>query len=199
MSRPAWSADFRSARARRARSPRTLPARRRSSRSGSRRRCWWPSCCSSRRRSPRCRAWRCRRFSSPPACASSICMNCVRCTSSTGARSAWRSRSRSACCCSACCPACCSAWSCRLARLLVEVARPRDALLRRLPTDRRFHDLADDEGGATTPAVLVYRLYAPMIFANARYVADRLRALADVALRRCAASCSTCRRSRTST
>ncbi|MEO8752634.1 MAG: SulP family inorganic anion transporter [Casimicrobiaceae bacterium] len=68
-----------------------------------------------------------------------------------------------------------------VARLLVEVARPRDALLRRLPTDRRFHDLSDDEGGATTPGVLVYRLYAPVIFANARHVADRLRALAAAA------------------
>ena len=65
-----------------------------------------------------------------------------------------------------------------LARILIEVARPRDAVLRRLPTDRRFHDLADDEGGANTPAVIVYRLYAPLLFANARYVADRLRALA---------------------
>lgn len=68
-----------------------------------------------------------------------------------------------------------------LARVLIEVARPRDALLRRLPTDRRFHDLADDEGGVTTPAVLVYRLYAPLIFANARYVAERLRTLANAA------------------
>ena len=68
-----------------------------------------------------------------------------------------------------------------LARVLVEVARPRDALLRRLPTDRRFHDLADDEGGTATPGVLVYRLYAPLIFANARHVADRLRALAAAA------------------
>jgi SulP family sulfate permease len=68
-----------------------------------------------------------------------------------------------------------------LARVLIEVARPQDALLRRLPTDRRFHDLADDEGGNATPAVLVYRLYAPLIFANARYVADRLRSLAAAA------------------
>lgn len=65
-----------------------------------------------------------------------------------------------------------------VAHVLIDVARPRDALLRRLATDRRFHDLADDEGGAVTPAVVVYRLYAPLIFANARYVADRLRALA---------------------
>jgi SulP family sulfate permease len=65
-----------------------------------------------------------------------------------------------------------------LARILLEVARPRDAVLRRLSTDHRFHDLADDEGGATTPAVIVYRLYAPILFANARHVAERLRALA---------------------
>ncbi len=64
-----------------------------------------------------------------------------------------------------------------LVRILLEVARPRDAVLRRLPTDRRFHDLSDDEGGAHTPAVIVYRLYAPILFANARYVANRLRSL----------------------
>jgi SulP family sulfate permease len=68
-----------------------------------------------------------------------------------------------------------------LARLLIEVARPRDAVLRRLPTDRRFHDLDDDEGGETTPGVLVYRLYAPLIFANARHVTDRLRGLVAAA------------------
>lgn len=66
-----------------------------------------------------------------------------------------------------------------LARVLIEVARPRDALLRRLPTDRRFHDLADDEGGLATPGVLVYRLYAPLVFANARHVCERLRTLVD--------------------
>ena len=68
-----------------------------------------------------------------------------------------------------------------LARLLLEVARPRDAILRRLATDRRFHDLADDEGGSLTPAVIVYRLYSPILFANARYVADRLRSLVAAA------------------
>jgi len=68
-----------------------------------------------------------------------------------------------------------------LGRILLEVARPRDAVLRRLPTDRRFHDLADDEGGALTPAVIVYRLYAPILFANARHVADRLRSLVEAA------------------
>ena len=49
--------------------------------------------------------------------------------------------------------------------------------LGRLATDRRFHDLADDEGGSLTPAVIVYRLYAPILFANTRHVADRIREL----------------------
>lgn len=66
-----------------------------------------------------------------------------------------------------------------LARVLADVARPRDAVLRRLPTDRRFHDLDDDEGGAATPGVLVYRLYAPLLFANARHVAERVRELVE--------------------
>jgi len=64
-----------------------------------------------------------------------------------------------------------------LARVLADVARPRDAVLRRLPVDRRFHDLDDDEGGTATPGVLVYRLYAPLVFANARHVAERIREL----------------------
>ncbi len=66
-----------------------------------------------------------------------------------------------------------------LARVLAEVARPRDAVLRRLPADRRFHDLDDDEEGAATPGVLVYRLYAPLVFANARHVAERVRELVE--------------------
>ncbi len=64
-----------------------------------------------------------------------------------------------------------------LARALYDLARPRDALLRRQAADGRFHDLDEDEPGETPPGVIVYRLYAPLLFANARHVADRLRAL----------------------
>lgn len=64
------------------------------------------------------------------------------------------------------------------AEVLVEVARPRDAVLRRSPGDNRFHDLDDDVPGVSPPGVVVYRLYAPLVFANARHVADRLRSLA---------------------
>jgi SulP family sulfate permease len=64
-----------------------------------------------------------------------------------------------------------------LARALIDLARPRDALLRRQSSDGRFHDLDEDEAGEAPPQVIVYRLYAPLVFANARHVADRLRAL----------------------
>jgi SulP family sulfate permease len=66
-------------------------------------------------------------------------------------------------------------------QVLVEVARPRDAVLRRRAGDTHFHDLDDDEPGASPPGVIVYRLYAPLVFANAHYVADRVRALARAA------------------
>jgi SulP family sulfate permease len=64
-------------------------------------------------------------------------------------------------------------------RVIIEMARPRDALLRRSPDDGRFHDLDADEPGVTPPGVVVYRLYAPLVFANARHVADRLRAAVE--------------------
>jgi len=66
-----------------------------------------------------------------------------------------------------------------IARVMIETARPRDAFLRRRPNDKHFHDLDEDEAGASPPGVLVYRLYAPLIFANARHVAERLRALVE--------------------
>ena len=75
----------------------------------------------------------------------------------------------------------CSVSSCRWRASSSKSRGRATRVLRRLPTDRRFHDLADDEGGETTPGVLVYRLYAPLIFANARYVTDRLRALVAAA------------------
>ena len=39
-----------------------------------------------------------------------------------------------------------------LVRLVVDVSRPRDALLARLPDDHRFHDLDDDQPGTRRPA-----------------------------------------------
>lgn len=60
--------------------------------------------------------------------------------------------------------------------LVVDVSRPRDAVLRRLAGDHRFHDL--DEGGSCPPGVVVYRLYGPLLFVNARHVTERVRELA---------------------
>jgi SulP family sulfate permease len=64
--------------------------------------------------------------------------------------------------------------------VLVEISRPRDAVLSRLTHDGKFHDLDRNEPEAVTlSGLLVYRLYAPMIFANARYVISRLHELVD--------------------
>lgn len=62
--------------------------------------------------------------------------------------------------------------------VLVEISRPRDAVLARVARDGKFHDIDRDETEAeTVSGLIVYRLYAPMIFANARYVITRLREL----------------------
>jgi SulP family sulfate permease len=68
-----------------------------------------------------------------------------------------------------------------LTAVLVHISRPRDAVLRRLTSDGKFHDCLDDEEATTVPGVIVYRLYAPLIFANARYVVSRIRELVDAA------------------
>jgi SulP family sulfate permease len=66
--------------------------------------------------------------------------------------------------------------------VLVEISRPRDAVLSRLTRDGKFHDLDRNEADAEVlPGLMVYRLYAPLIFANARYVITRLRELVDAA------------------
>ena len=67
--------------------------------------------------------------------------------------------------------------------VLYEISRPRDAVLRRLRSDGKFHDCVDDDEdeSETVPGLLVYRLYAPLIFANARYVMARIRELVDEA------------------
>ncbi|MFA6921533.1 MAG: sulfate permease [Gallionella sp.] len=61
-----------------------------------------------------------------------------------------------------------------LSAVLVEISRPRDAVLRRLVKDGKFHDCLEDDEAEDVPGVMVYRLYAPLIFANARYVMSRI-------------------------
>jgi SulP family sulfate permease len=54
-------------------------------------------------------------------------------------------------------------------------------VLRRLISDGKFHDCLEDAAAESVPGVIVYRLYAPLIFANARYVVERIRQLVDSA------------------
>lgn len=68
-----------------------------------------------------------------------------------------------------------------LIAVLVQISRPRDAVLRRLINDGKFHDCLEDDEAEDVPGVMVYRLYAPLIFANARYVVERIRQLVEAA------------------
>lgn len=68
-----------------------------------------------------------------------------------------------------------------LIAVLLEISRPRDAILKRLAGDGKFHDCLDDDDAQGVRGVIVYRLYAPLIFANARYVVERIRALVEAA------------------
>ncbi|GAB0057094.1 putative sulfate transporter [Candidatus Magnetaquicoccaceae bacterium FCR-1] len=62
--------------------------------------------------------------------------------------------------------------------LIVEVSRPGDAVLRRPGPGRKFRDFGvNSVEGETIDGLLVYRLYAPLIYANARHVTNRLRQL----------------------
>lgn len=68
-----------------------------------------------------------------------------------------------------------------LISVLVEISRPDDAVLRVRASDGRFHDCRDDEETVSIPGLLVYRLYAPLVFANARHVVTRIRTLVEEA------------------
>ena len=68
-----------------------------------------------------------------------------------------------------------------LISVLVEISRPDDAVLRRLKSDGKFHHCAEDDDAESIPGLLVYRLYAPLIFANARHVVTRIRTLVATA------------------
>lgn len=88
--------------------------------------------------------------------------------------------------------------------VIVELSRPKDAILRRARPGGKFQDLGanSDEAmrdnlaevlpegipaagelaqppGHTVPGLLIYRLYGPLIFANARYVMERLETMVE--------------------
>ncbi|MCM8596105.1 SulP family inorganic anion transporter [Accumulibacter sp.] len=66
-----------------------------------------------------------------------------------------------------------------LISVLVQISRPDDAVLRRRVSDGKFHDCRDNEEAESVPGLLIYRLYAPLLFANARHVMTRIRKLVD--------------------
>jgi SulP family sulfate permease len=53
--------------------------------------------------------------------------------------------------------------------------------LRRRVTDGKFHDCLESEDAQSVAGVIVYRLYAPLMFSNARYVVSRIRELVSEA------------------
>jgi SulP family sulfate permease len=61
-------------------------------------------------------------------------------------------------------------------RLLVQLARPHDALLGRVKGSPVFHDIGDDAAARTLPGLVLYRFYGPLIFSNVRYFIDRIDA-----------------------
>jgi SulP family sulfate permease len=61
-----------------------------------------------------------------------------------------------------------------LLHLLIQIARPQDALLGRVPGSPTLHDVGDDEAARTVPGLVVYRFYGPLVFANVRFFIERL-------------------------
>ena len=60
--------------------------------------------------------------------------------------------------------------------LLKVVSRPQDGVLGRVPGIKGFHNLADFPEGTTIPGLLLYRFDANLVFFNADYFRDRIRA-----------------------
>src|SRR5262249_41135626 len=61
-----------------------------------------------------------------------------------------------------------------LLHLLSQIVRPHDALLGRVPGSATLHDVGDDEAAETISALVVYRFYGPLVFANIRFFVERL-------------------------
>ncbi|MFO0873396.1 MAG: SulP family inorganic anion transporter [Phycisphaerales bacterium] len=58
--------------------------------------------------------------------------------------------------------------------VLAEIVRPQDALLGRLEGSTTMHDVGDDDAAQTIPGLVVYRFYGPLIFANVRFLIERI-------------------------
>ncbi len=62
-----------------------------------------------------------------------------------------------------------------LLTLIGRISHPPDAILREVP-GHGFHDV-DPSTGETLPGLIVYRFYAPLLFSNCGYFAERVHAL----------------------
>jgi len=60
--------------------------------------------------------------------------------------------------------------------LINRLSHPPDAVLREAP-GHGFHDFGDSPVGQTLPGFIAYRFYAPLLFSNASYFSERVRAL----------------------
>jgi SulP family sulfate permease len=65
--------------------------------------------------------------------------------------------------------------------LIRRVSRPGTAVLGRLPGTATYRDVTAHPEAETTPGLLIFRFDAPVIFANAAYLADEVRRLVAAA------------------
>ncbi|HKO59768.1 MAG TPA: SulP family inorganic anion transporter, partial [Pyrinomonadaceae bacterium] len=64
-----------------------------------------------------------------------------------------------------------------LLKLLRQASRPRDAVLGMVQANGDRYWAPEDEGGQTIPGLLIYRFESSIVFFNADYFSDRVRAL----------------------
>jgi high affinity sulfate transporter 1 len=62
-------------------------------------------------------------------------------------------------------------------KLLKITSRPHDAVLGRAPGKREFYNLAAEPAARPIPGMIIYRFEAPLLFFNAGYFQERVRAL----------------------
>jgi SulP family sulfate permease len=68
-----------------------------------------------------------------------------------------------------------------LADLVRRAAHPHDAVLGRLSESPGYHDIEQRPGSETLPGLIIYRVDAPLFFANARFVREQVLELIDTA------------------
>ena len=68
-----------------------------------------------------------------------------------------------------------------VADLIRRAAHPHDAVLGRIQGKPGYHDIEQRPGSETLPGLIIYRLDAPLFFANARFLRDQVHQLIDTA------------------